>query len=83
MDSEFALTLYGDRGEIGQEVVQRLVTGLRELEFEGADGRCFQASFRASIASFPDDCLSFEDLIALARRRLREARQDAPTLRER
>lgn len=72
---EFVVALTGSTAEQSQPVIARTLEDLRALTFEGDDGRPFQVSFSAGVASFPGDGEDLQQLIAVADRRLYAAKR--------
>jgi diguanylate cyclase (GGDEF)-like protein len=71
---EFVVALTGSTAEQSQPVIARTLEDLRALTFEADDGRPFQVSFSAGVASFPADGEDLQQLISVADRRLYAAK---------
>jgi diguanylate cyclase (GGDEF)-like protein len=67
---EFVLAFTGQSIEFGRSVAERLLQEFSQLVFTTEDGKEFQATFTAGVASFPNDGESLDLLVKRADQRL-------------
>ena len=72
---EFVVALTGSTAAQSEPVIARALEDLRALTFEADDGKPFQVSFSAGVASYPADGNDLQQLIAVADQRLYTAKR--------
>ncbi len=73
---EFAIALPHTDAERAQHVLGELLRLFGAMTFDDDDGRTFQTSFSAGIATMPDDGGSVEELLAIADARLYASKRE-------
>ncbi len=72
---EFVVSFAGEGLDTAREMLMRVLTELRQMNFADEHGEPFGTSFSAGIALFPDDGYTLEELVRAADRRLYAAKE--------
>ena len=73
---EFIVVLPGQKAELLEGALVRVLNELSEMRFDADDGQTFSVTASAGVASYPDDGFSTQALIRRADRRMYEAKRD-------
>ena len=73
---EFIVVLPGQKAELLEGALVRVLSELSEMRFDADDGQTFSVTASAGVASYPDDGFSTQALIRRADRRMYEAKRD-------